>query len=92
MEDFEVKQNEFFFKEPPKITLGILTSIQAGLCNDAETNMMGEPIDATKKGTFYLDTNAQAPYAMPFKSASTTTTIPSSMLLCCIVFASFLNS
>ena len=59
---------------------------QAGLCNDAETNLMGESIDTTKKGTFYLRTNAQAPYAMPFISATTRVTVSSIMHVICMVF------
>ena len=50
---------------------------------------MGESIDPTKKGTFYLVTNAQAPYAMPFKSATTSVTVSLTMYLACLIFVMF---
>ena len=47
---------------------------------------MGESIDPTKKGTFYLNTNAQAPYAMPFGSASVIVTVSSKIHFACLIF------
>ena len=38
---------------------------QAGLCDGGTTNLMGEPVDSSKKGTFYLNTNSQPPFAIP---------------------------
>ena len=42
-----------------------IACFQAGLCDDATTNLMGEPVDPSKKGTFYLRTNSDPPYAIP---------------------------
>ena len=82
MEDFEVREQLFL---PHHRYVNYF--IQAGLCNDAETTLMGEPIDPTMQGTFYLRTNPQAPYAMPFKSSSTNITKSSTMHLVCLIFA-----
>ena len=84
MEDFEVRE---------RLSLPhhsyVNDFIQAGLCNDAQTTLMGEPIDPTMKGTFYLRTNAQSPYAMPFKSSSTDIIEYSTMHLVCLIFVTF---
>ena len=37
---------------------------QAGLCYNSTTALMGEKVDPTMKGTFYLSTNAEAPFAV----------------------------
>merc|ERR1719245_1305872 len=63
-----------------------MEDFEAGLCNDAETTLMGEPIDPTMQGTFYLRTNPQAPYAMPYKSSSTNITKSPTMHLVCLIF------
>ena len=60
---------------------------QAGLCDDATRNLMGEAVDSTKRGTFYLRTNPQAPYAMPFKSAGAALS-SATTLSCLAVFVS----
>jgi len=44
---------------------GSIEDFEAGLCDDATTNLMGEPVDPSKKGTFYLRTNSDPPYAIP---------------------------
>ena len=61
--------------------------LQGGLCDGATTNLMGEGIDFTKKGTFYLRTNPQAPYAMPFKSSGTTLSCATT-IICVTIFIS----
>jgi len=40
------------------------TDFEAGLCDNSTTNLMGETVDASKRGTFYLSTNAEAPFAI----------------------------
>ena len=72
MEDFEVPNAILEFdRQSVKCLVFILLStplmacFQAGLCDDGTTNMMGEPVDSSKKGTFYLNTNSQPPFAIP---------------------------
>ena len=62
-------------------------TLQAGLCDDATTNLMGEGVDLSKKGTFFLRTNPQSPYAMPFKSSGVIT-VYSTTLVGLTIFAS----
>ena len=62
MEDFEVYKpdwNSFNITDLPVLWF------QAGLCDEATTNLMGEPVDPFKTGTFYLRTNSESPYAIP---------------------------
>merc|ERR1712241_1464813 len=63
---------------------GPITDFDTGLCDDATTNLMGEGVDFTKRGTFYLRTNPQAPYAMPFKSSGTTLSCALSCIIVCL--------
>ena len=37
----------------------------AGFCYGRETNYMGEPASSAKPGIYFLQTNAQKPFAMP---------------------------
>ena len=37
----------------------------AGFCYGRETNYMGEPANSAKPGIYFLQTNAQKPFAMP---------------------------
>jgi len=64
-----------------------ISDFDAGLCDDATTNLMGEGVDLSKKGTFFLRTNPQSPYAMPFKSSGVIT-VYSTTLVGLTIFAS----
>ena len=41
-----------------------LEDFKAGLCENNLENFMGVPADIQNQGTFYLETNAQEPYAI----------------------------
>lgn len=46
------------------VICGSWEDFQAELCDDGETNLMGEPADPLKPGVYFLATNAQSPYAI----------------------------